>query len=157
MEALFSDQGKDITAAAGTWTVADLIKGYLQLAGTGYYYQPGSFVISGAVAEDILGSTDGNDRLLLQMSAQSSAADDVPFRVFGKPVYVTSGAAADASGSVQACFVTKDAYHVQDVGSIRFTRDQYTAASRGAVRLVSSWRSSGWFVRPEGHVAMKSA
>jgi len=158
-DGVFTDQvsagGSKHTTSSTDIGIQDLIDAYMKLAGTGYFYKPGAFIISGSAAEKILGDTDTAGRLLLQAQAQATAADPVPFRIMGKPVYVTSGAATWGSGTVQACYLSEDAYHVADVGSIRFLRDQYTYASSGIVSLTSSVRTSGVFVREQGQVAVE--
>ena len=156
---VFTDQvsngGSKHTTSSTDIGIQDLIDAYMKLAGTGYFYKPGAFIISGSAAEKILGDTDTAGRLLLQAQAQATAADPVPFRVMGKPVYITSGAVTWGSGTVQAAYLAEDSYHVADVGSIRFLRDQYTYASSGIVSLTSHMRTSGVFVSEQGQVAVE--
>ena len=140
------------TATASTITIADLVAGLASLASTGYFSRPGKFIVSGGAIDSIITGEDTTGRLLLQTQQNASAAQGVPFSVFGHDVLVSNGAVAFADSTHQACFLAEDSYHCSDVGTMSMIRDPFTKANEGEVRLLSSMRSSGNMVQALGHV-----
>jgi len=126
-----------------------------------YMGLPRYLIVGQEQAAALLSDTDGSGtgRLLLQQQASATFANMPSMSILGTQILISSqapggsgGGGAFANGDYLGTILTSGSYGIYDHGGFQMTRDPYSAAENGLVKVSGYIRSAGCVSRPQSIV-----